>query len=77
MRLSNTGSWDNKKDIKWLDPYMHALPMDEIFKEETIRNLPNLEENYKKMSGCESCNYETYIRDHDGTWLKDCECINK
>lgn len=28
-----------------------------------------------KRKYCKKCNYEGFIRDHDGTWLRDCECV--
>jgi hypothetical protein len=24
---------------------------------------------------CPKCNGEGFIRDYDGTWLRDCECV--
>lgn len=30
----------------------------------------------KHEIGCKKCNYEGFIRDYDGTWLEDCECMN-
>ena len=38
--------------------------------------LPSMEENKKRYTGCKKCNYETFLRDHDGSWLKDCDCID-
>ena len=28
----------------------------------------------EQQTGCNKCNHEGFIRDYDGTWLKDCEC---
>jgi len=75
VRLSNTGKWDNKKDIGWIDPYLTAKPMSEIFEDITVATLPSLQENHDNI-GCEKCNQEGFIRDYDGTWLDDCECVN-
>jgi hypothetical protein len=69
------GAWDTKKYDKWVDPYDYSMPMSEIFNQVTVKNLPSLEENRRKFGGCEKCNYETFFRDHDGTWLEDCECV--
>lgn len=71
-KLSNTGNWDYNNDEKWIDPYLTAKPMSELF-EPPVLILQDMEVNYGKI-GCEKCNYEGFLRDYDGTWLKDCEC---
>lgn len=73
MKLSNTGYWDNRMDSDWIDPYMTAKPMKELFTPPVLI-LEDMQINYDRI-GCDKCNNEGFIRDYDGTWLRDCECM--
>ena len=58
--ISDCQKQQQKKDFK-------GMPWD---------NPEEMWSEIEKQASCSKCNHEGFIRDYDGTWLKDCECCN-